>query len=388
MTQDEQSIFAEPKHVAVLRRLRIIKPEHRAHAFRRVILAMAVGWVPLAILCGVRWLVSGDSAALAFFSDVAVHIRLLLAVPVLILSEYIILPRLDATGQQFLRSNMIVGDDRERFDAIVTTTRRLSITIWPSTGMVILVYLLVFIVAASVPRELMPVWQRTNSLLYPSLAGWWHRLVSLPLVFGLLLSWVWRLGVWTRFLRKVSRMNLQLVASHPDKAGGLQFVAFSPRLFSPLAFAVGIITAGTMANEVIHLGLKPMDHAAIPLVTALVIVLLFISPPLVFARLLLATWRRGIFEYGGLAGRVGGEFETKWLSNNSKVDADSLGVPDFSATTDLYSVAANAYVMQPVLFDPRSALALAVAALLPFAPIWLSVIPAKTVLSHLIGMLI
>ena len=125
MTEPTASIFEEPKHVAVLRRLRLIKPAHRAQAFRRVLIAMAFAWVPLAVLCAMQSFVSGHQELLhAFFTDVAVHARFLLAVPILILSEYIILPRLDLTAQHFLTSKIIDDADRQRFDDAVASTRR------------------------------------------------------------------------------------------------------------------------------------------------------------------------------------------------------------------------------------------------------------------------
>src|SRR5579859_3115245 len=99
------SIFEEPRHVRVLRRLRLIKPEHRAQAFRRALIAMVVAWVPLALLCTVQSYASGHTELIhAFFTDMAVHARFVLAVPLLILSEYIILPRLDLTARHFVTS--------------------------------------------------------------------------------------------------------------------------------------------------------------------------------------------------------------------------------------------------------------------------------------------
>lgn len=388
MSDASLDIFDEPRHVIVLRRLRLIRPGQRTQALRRVLLAAAAGWLPLALLCLLQWLMLGHRTSLAFFTDVAVYARFLVAVPLLILSEYIILPRLHAMAQYFVRSGLVLPVDRERFERAVASARRLSASIWPSTGMLCVVYMLVGLIAWNVPADLLPDWQRSEGFLHQSMAGWWHVLVSMPLVLGLTLSWIWRIGVWMRFLHLVSRMALRLVPSHPDKAAGLQFVAMSPRVFAPLAFAVGTLAAGTLGNEVIHLHLDPMDHIAVPAVTAAVVVALLISPPLLFARALLLARRRGVFEYGELAGRLGAVFEAKWLADGSRVDASSLGEPDFSATTDLYGVAANVYGMQPTLFDPRVAASLAIATLLPFAPIWLSVIPAKTLLTHLIGMLV
>jgi hypothetical protein len=100
------------------------------------------------------------------------------------------------------------------------------------------------------------------------------------------------------------------------------------------------------------------------------------------------TWQQGMLTYGELARRLGHELEAKWLGRDSKVDPESLGVQDFSATTDLYQVVANVYAMRLVLFDVRAAIAVAISALLPFVPIWLSAIPAQTIIDHLVGLII
>lgn len=387
MSDAGQSIFDEPRHVTVLRRIRLIKPEHRTEALQRILIALAVGWLPLALLCLIRWLVSGTGAH-AFFVDIAAYARFLVAVPMLILSEYIILPRLGAITQYFVHSGIVRPEDRPHFDEAVDTARRLSLGIWPSVGMTLFVYALVIAIAFTVSPSALTDWQRAEGPLSLSAAGWWNLLVSMPLVLGLLLSWIWRLGVWMRFLRMLSRMDLSLVPSHPDNAAGLEFVALSPRIFAPLAFAVGTIAAGTFGNEVIQFHLNPMDHMAVPLATAAVVTALLISPPLLFARALLLARRRGVFEYGELARRVGAAFEAKWLDRGKTIDASALSEPDFSATTDLYGVAANVYAMRPALFDPRVAASVAIAALVPFAPIWLSVIPAKVLMTRLIGLLL
>jgi hypothetical protein len=389
MSDPRSSIFEEPKHVAVLRRLRLIQPSHRPQAFRRVLIAVAAAWVPLLALCAAQALLSGhDEMLRTFFTDIAVHARFVLAVPILILSEYIILPRLDLTAQHFLTSKIIDESDQARFSEAVASTRRLSLGIWPSAAMTVIVYAFVLTIALTVDQKQLPLWHYAPGSTSRSLAGWWHMLISLPLLLGLLLSWVWRVAVWTRFLRQVSHMGLHLVASHPDKAGGLLFVAFSPRMFTPLALAIGIIIAGTFANEVIQQGLNPVDHPATPIATAVVVVIMFLTPPLIFGRVLLMAWRRGIFEYGALASRLGTQFENKWLSPGSIVDTESLERPDFSSTTDLYSVTANVYSMRPVLFDARAALALAVATLIPFAPVFLTVIPAKVILTQLLKLVV
>ena len=55
--------------------------------------------------------------------------------------------------------------------------------------------------------------------------------------------------------------------------------------------------------------------------------------------------------------------------------------------TVLYQVASSVYGMRLVLIDMRATIGIATAAILPFIPIWLSAIPAKTIIDHLVGLI-
>ena len=77
------------------------------------------------------------------------------------------------------------------------------------------------------PISLYPAWHVSTvaGVEVYSPAGWWHALVSLPLLFVLLLGWIWRVLVWTRFLYLMAGLDLKLVPAHPDRTAGLRFVA-------------------------------------------------------------------------------------------------------------------------------------------------------------------
>jgi hypothetical protein len=385
-TPSEQALFAEPLHVTVLRRVHLLRPEDRPVALRRIVIVICIGWLPLAILCLLRFALTHDAAAWSLFTDFGAYARFLVAAPVLILADYITLPRLESNVRHLMQSQLVAAEDRPRLKQLVASSRRLSAGVWPSTISVLVVYAVVLLLAFTIPHGTFPPWHRRDDA-HLSAAGFWHVLISLPLVIGLILSWVWRLGVWIRFLLVVSRMSLQLIAAHPDRAAGLQFLSHSPRSFIPVAFAIGAISAGTLADSVFHKGLSPIDHPATPIATTIVVTLVLMCPPLIFGRVLLHAWHHGVFTYGELARRMGSAFESKWMGPNRVVDRSTLEQPDFSSTTDLYSIVAYAFDMQPFLFDYKIAVMIAIATLLPFAPIWLSVVPAKTVLDHLVGLL-
>jgi hypothetical protein len=67
-------------------------------------------------------------------------------------------------------------------------------------------------------------------------------------------------------------------------------------------------------------------------------------------------WRRGAFEYGALAVRLGSSFEDIWLAKDQQDPRAALEKPDFLATTDLYSIVANVYAMRFVPVDLQSLL--------------------------------
>ena len=87
-----------------------------------------------------------------------------------------------------------------------------------------------------------------------SLSGMWYGYVSLPIFQFLLMRWYFRIFIWTRFLWQVSRLDLSLVPTHPDRVGGLGFLSNTVYAFTPLAVAHGALLAGFIANRIFYLG--------------------------------------------------------------------------------------------------------------------------------------
>lgn len=382
-----ETIFTDANHVRLLRQARLVPPGRVPEARSRILHAIAVGWLPLPLLTLLQQWLYGNGEVLAFLSDIAVHARLLLAVPILIVAEYIARPRLETAAWHFVHSNMLDPARVPWYQQLAASSRRMGMSVWPSLGLAVVVYATVIVLALTVdPREV-PTWQKLPGSGHISLAGWWHLLISLPLLLGLALAWFWRLYIWVRFLKRVASEDLRLIASHPDRAAGLQFLGMTPRAFAPVVLAFAIIVAGTFANQVFHEGVHPLEHKGIPIATAAVLTLLFISPPLIFSKRLRVTKRVGVLSYGILASHLGNAFEQRWLAPGTRVDGEALSQPDFSATTDLYSVAANVYDMNPAIFSRQTALMLVAMALIPFGPIWVTAIPLQTLLKTVVSML-
>jgi hypothetical protein len=221
-----------------------------------------------------------------------------------------------------------------------------------------------------------------------SWAGWWYALVSLPLFLILIFGWLWRVILWSRFLIKVSRLKLSLIAAHPDKASGLKFLNSSLFAFMPVAFTFGIVAAGSVANRVAYQGVTIEGIKTTAGGLVVFILLLFVGPLLVFTYKLQRQKVVGIFSYGALAENVGRQFEKKWFANYDKHAAEALQASDFSATTDLYQIVANVHEMRVLPFDLAGLVGLAAVTLLPFIPVVLMTMPIKQILQEVIKLFV
>jgi hypothetical protein len=385
----DSELFAGGPPIRLQRSLGLIKPDN-PRIMQRAILAGVVGWVPLVVLVALQDTAWWGEKVKSLLFDFAIPARFLIVAPLFIVAESICIPQLGRTVRHFLDAGIIPESDRHRFDAAIASTRRLRDSPTVEVITLVLAYTLVIALIRYVPLGQFQAWHKAGSSGHEvfSLAGWWHALVSVPLITVLFFGWLWRLFLWGRLLLHLSRLDLQLIPAHPDHAAGLKFVSQSLRAFSPLGFALGAIVAGYVANHVVHAGIPPTAY--LHLVGGLVVgvVILFSGPLLIFSNKLLLTKRRGIFAYGALALGEGQQFERKWLNRVDSIDESALEVPDFSATTDLYQVVANVYDMSTVPLDLKDLIPLVIATLLPFVPVALMAVPLDVILQGLANLLL
>jgi hypothetical protein len=368
-------------------RLGLVKPD-RPQVARRAVMVAAAGWGFLGVLATVL----GDSPLenlRSFLSDFGVMARSLIAAPVFILAETTTAPRLGAIAGMFTTAGLVPETERERFDAAVASTRRLRDSVWAEIGILIVVAATILALVRLTPAAMVPEWHRAGDAGAPvfSAAGWWHVFVSLPLLLTLFLAWVWRFGLWARFLWIVSRLELRLVPSHPDRAAGVKFLGLSVRAFGIVSFALGAVVAGRVANAIAHQGLSLAQHKYTIVGAVLFCVAVFTAPLLTFTGRLLREWWYGVFAYGALASGFGRQFEHRWTERRALWDETILERPDFSAATDLYQVADRVYTMRFVPVDLQSLVFLIVATLLPFVPVALATIPFDVIVAGVAGLL-
>ena len=369
------------------RSLGLLRPVGR-NIIPRIFTSIVIGWLPLVVLVAVaghdRW-----NSLLSFAGDLGTHARSLIAAPLLILCEVACLKRLAAIVHQFPRSGVIRTGDQAAFNALVTSNRSLMNATIPELVAIVAAYAIAISLIRYLPNLPGRPWILNGSdSVALSLAGWWYSLVSLPLLLVLLFGWLWRVVLWSRFLLRLAAMKLRLIAAHPDRASGLKFLNSSLVAFTPLGFTFGVIAAGAEANQVAYKNASMDDLQTTVFGLIVFVLLLFVGPLLVFIFKLHAQKVEGIFTYGTLADRVGYQFEEKWLRNYDEHGGEALDAPDFSATTDLYSIVGNVHNMKLFPFELRAVVSLVAITLLPFIPVVAMMMPIKLIVKEVARLLI
>ncbi len=352
---------------------------------RRVTVLSLLTWVPLLLLSAAEGRAWGDSVKIPFLFDVDVHARFLLALPLFVVAEIVVHQRMRPVVSAFLKRGLIPDAGRAQFDAAIAGALRLRNSIAAELLLIALVYgvgvLVVWRNSAAID---VATWyaEAGGGRLQPTWAGWWFGLVSLPIFQFILFRWYFRLAIWARFLWQVSRINLQLIPTHPDRAGGLGFLSVITQAFAPLLAGQGVLLAGVIANKIFHAGAKLVDFKME--IVALVGVMLFfvVAPLLVFVPLMARAKRAGLSDYGGLAQRYMREFDHKWLRGGAPPDEALLGSADIQSLADMGNSFEVLKEMKLVPFGKEMVIQLAVISLLPAAPLILTVIPLAALLDR------
>jgi len=356
---------------------------------RRVIVLTVVAWVPLLLLSiaeGAAW---GGRVTLPFLYDVEMHIRLLLALPLLIVAELVVNQRLGPTVRAFVTRGVIPDAARARFDALIGSAMRLRNSITAEVLLPAFVYIVGvgFIWRTQMALDV-ATWYgaHADGRLHPSLAGWWMGCVSLPVFQFLLIRWYFRLFIWVRFLWRVSRIELTLVPTHPDRSGGLGFLGLVGHAFVPLLLAQGAILAGTIANRIFYAGAKLPEFKVEMIGWVAVMLFAVLGPLLVFAPKLAAAKRTGLGEYGALAQRYVREFDRKWLRGGAPADEPLVGSADIQSLADLGNSFEVVKGMRLAPFTLQTVLQLAVVTLVPVVPLTLTMISLEELLTQVLRM--
>jgi hypothetical protein len=382
---DESHLYFERGGPAyrLMQRIGVIRGVPSIH--RRIVIFLALTWVPLLVLSLLEGLALGPTPGQSFLLDFATYARFFVAFPMIIIAELIIGPRLTLAGLHFVRSGLVREDDYPAFDAAVAKVESRREARLPELIILGVAVFGAWSMTAAFYAGQGSSWHiiRTEGGIRLSMAGAWYLLMAVPLLQFMFYRWIWRLIIWTGFLLDMSRLNLRVSVSHPDQAGGLGFLGIAQMSFGSLAFGLGSILAANTAFLIVFEG-ADIETFKIPFVAYLVIVnLIFLGPLLVFLPLLARTRRQGLRDFSSLANRYDYAFVEKWIRGKAPADEPLLGTGDIQSLADLGNSYQYARQMKPIPFDLRTIIQMSVIAAVPMLPLLPLVMPIADILKML-----
>ena len=237
----------------LLRRVHL-EGDHLELLRSRLLVITLIAWLPLLLLTtfGSR---AGSVDWLSFFRDVELHVRFLVALPILVASELIVHSRIRPVVRRFVERGIVSLQDLPRFDSAIESAVRLRNSVLVECGLLLFVYPVgLWVWNSRIGLDIATWYARPGGRWHLTPAGFWYVFVSIPILQFILMRWYLRLFIWFRFLWQVSRLNLHLVPTHPDRCAGLAFLGKSAYAFGPILFAQGVMLAGLVASRVLYRG--------------------------------------------------------------------------------------------------------------------------------------
>lgn len=359
------------------------------HSVRNRILGfLAVTWLPLVVFALLEGRALTSSPQDSLLLDFGTYARFFVGVPALLMAELIVGPRLRSAGLRFVQGGFVRSEDQPAFEQAIARVAKGRESAWAEAIIVGIAVIGAWaFTTETVYGEGLSNWRSftrvTNAGAVVSLTGLWNRLVAVPILQFFWYRWMWRLFVWGRFLWDVSRLNLNLVATHADQAGGLGFLGTAHASLGIFAFALSAVLSSEVAFLLVFRGADISAFQAHYVATLLIIEVLILGPLLMFVPILMHTRQAALREYGLLVGQYNRAFHEKWILVRPSADEPLLGSPDIQSLADLGNSFEFVRGMKVVPFSQRVMLQLAMVTSLPCVPLILLVVPIDTILNLL-----
>lgn len=351
---------------------------------QRALLFIALAWFVPLLLGLPRSFLAADTPG-SYLGDLGVWARFVIGIGAFVLAEQQVERGLHVKLGQFLKAPLIGPSSVGPFAEAVTTAliRRDSRV---AEALCLVLAALASVIAfsnthsATVSSWAVEVSADGNHL---TATAWWMLLVSQPLFVFLLLRGLWRHFVWAQLLRRIARLELRLVATHPDGNGGLAFLASYPNAYVLFIFGISAALGAAIAKHLLLESLTTTTFSIIATGWLVVVIALFAYPLSAFSKPLAELKERSLLMLGTQATRYQRLNERKVLGTNVvaanadevQQQADDIADPSkqFETTRKLSAMLLNRSAIVPV----------AAAALLPIAAAGVTILPYKEVFSVL-----
>jgi hypothetical protein len=347
---------------------------------RRLTCAIAVGWLPLVLIT----LLSNPAGLSSLMKDYRIYSRLFIAVPVLLVGQSLMESRFHTVVCHIIDANLLGAADRMRMNGMITLLHRLRDSIFPEILILFLVVLHTLVSSKALVDATPWLAYGVEPTLRLTPAGWYAILVSATMFQFLLGLGLWKWLLWTIFAFQLSRLDLDLYATHPDDHGGLGFLGLTPVAFAPVSFAAASVIGATWRHELLRHEANIVALRLPAIVLVIITALIAFGPLAFFIPRLNELRQRGILEYGVLGQIHSAEFDNRWIRHRSGRETGFLTAPEITALSDYGRSFEKLERLSPLPADKVAFITLAASLVVPMLPVILAVVPLTIILESLL----
>jgi len=356
---------------------------------RRAVFWSLFAWLPIAVWAcytGRALPQAGNEPLLAHFG---IHVRFLIAVPLLIFAEAPVQGVFMRLLPYFVRSGVTPESELPRFRAALTDVAKLRNATFPWMA-ILAVVIAVITVSDVVQHSHEIIWAVDGEGISQQLGfgAWWFLYVGRPIYLTLLLCWFWRVVLMFLLFGRIAKLNLSIVPTHPDRAGGLGFLERFPKAFVLVVLAASAVLASRWAHDVVYHGVTVQSLRLPMIVFVILAVVLILSPLFMFIGPLSRAKKRAVLDYGVLIGHHGRLVRERWIEEKDVRDQAILSAPELGPVADTTSLYAAVTSMRTVPLGKSTVLTLLLAAALPMIVVFALQIPVKNILQFLLKTLL
>lgn len=363
-------------------------PAHGLGLVRRAIFWSLLAWLPVA-----GWAAYNEFALQRFaeeplLSHFGIHVRFLVAVPLLILAQGLAHGLTTQLLPHFVHSGVVPLAERDKFRAVLADTARLRDASLPWLAILGVVFAVAFAGGIAQPGHEINWAAGSGEISQSSFGALWLLYVGRPVYLALVLAWVWRMVLLFILFRRIAHLDLSIVPTHPDRAGGLAFIERFPLMFAPVVLALGAVLASGWAQDAVYHGLALISLKVEMLAFVVTAMMMFCLPLFAFMRPLARARKQALLDYGALVGRHGALVQQRWIKGKNLADDAVLNAPELGPVADTAAIYDAVKAMRILPMGKAAIIPLALAAAVPMLAVLAIQVPLKALALKLLKALV
>lgn len=350
----------------------------------RIFFWIGVLWLPPVTAVLLAKTFTNNIPDIDLFEDFAFHVRCLVSIPILLLTEEIIYKAVNDVIPTAIKRGIINPDQTNKLNKqrilINKLQKSLKLQFTLLIFSILIVYNKIFI---ELPPEI-STWRTIHNTWY-IFASWWNRWIGLTVYYFFIFRWLYKFLLWSLFIYKFTLLKPNLQSHHPDEMGGIAFLARRHIMFGLIATAISSVSSANIALTIIY-GKFTLKDFYLPLGLYVVTMIVFLTLPLfILSPLLLRTKITGRYKFDSIAYLYAESFERKWYIGENIQKGELLGSPDFQSLNDLLESYSKIQAMRIIPLTHRMIVLLICLIAIPLLPLGLLQIPFSEMLSLIIN---